>query len=292
MRSGDVVLDEPRRTEVADLHREVSTQVLLIDTTLLRLAAKLTDHGVPMRVLKGPSVAALYPDPLWRPYVDVDVLVPGERFDEAAALLGELGFRRRSVEVRPGFDRRFGKGATYYKDDAANVDLHRTLVAGPYAFLVGPSELFDSPAHFELSGTRLATLSPEARLIHTCISATLSDSEPKLITMRDVVQGWRDPTLDHAELCRLCAQWHIGDVVNSTMSKVNESLDLKDADALPGELAAPESSMTTRLAEWAYRGEAKRWRRQSLAAIPFVPGWADRVSYARAILRRRGLGDG
>ena len=209
--------------------------------------------------------------------VDVDVLVPGERFDDAAALLGELGFRRRSVESRPGFDRRFGKGATFSKDDAANVDLHRTLVAGPYAFLIDPSDLYDSPAHFELSGTRLAALSPEARFIHTCISATLSDSEPKLITLRDVVQTSRDPTLDRAELRRLCARWHIGDVVNSTMSTVNESLGLEAADALPGDLATPESSATARIAEWAYRGQEKRWRRQSLAAIPFIPGWAERV---------------
>ena len=40
-------------------------------------------------------------------------------------------FGRESAEPRPGFDRRFGKGVCLVRPDGVQVDLHRTLAAGP-----------------------------------------------------------------------------------------------------------------------------------------------------------------
>ena len=197
---------------------------------------------------------------------------------------------RRSVELRPGFDRRFGKGATFHREADANIDLHRTLVAGPYAFLIDPDNLFDRPSEFEVSGTDLEALSPEARFIHSCISATLSDATPKLITLRDVVQTYRNPELDTDEVRRLCDAWRIGQVVNAAAATVNRVLELPESAWLPTDLAAPDASVTERLARWGYRAQHKRWRRQALTAIPFVPGWSDRVAYARAVLTSKSIG--
>lgn len=45
----------------------------------------------PVMLVKGPSAAALYPDPTARPFVDIDLLVPDARATQAALLAG--GFR-------------------------------------------------------------------------------------------------------------------------------------------------------------------------------------------------------
>ncbi len=290
IRGGDVAVDDRRAAEVEDLHRRVSTKVLLLDTTLVRVAATLSDRAIPLRVLKGPATAALYPDPLWRPYVDVDLLVPGDRFADAADALADLGYRRRSVELRPGFDRQFGKGATFHREADANLDLHRTLVAGPYAFLIDPASLFDRPSGFEVSGTRLEALSPEARFIHSCISATLSDATPKMITLRDVVQTYRNPELDVDEVRGLCEAWRIGQIVSEALEMVNAALALPEPARVPADLVVSSASIRERVAGWGYRARNKRWRRQALTAIPFVPGWSDRVAYSRAVLTSRSIG--
>lgn len=290
MRAGAIRLDSRRREEVEQLHRQVSTKVLLLDTTLSRVANALTDHLVPMRVLKGPATSALYSDPLLRPYVDIDLLVPGDRFADAAELLTKMGHHRRSVELRPGFDRRFGKGATFHRAADANIDLHRTLLSGPYAFLIEPSTLFDRPAEIEVAGTHLEALCPEAQFVHACISATLSDAEPKLITLRDAVQTFRNPALDLDELRRLCTDWRIGGVVDATMASVNSILGLRQSESLPPDLGLRRSSVVERVAQWGYGAHNKRWRRQALTAIPFVPGWSDRAAYARAVFRSRSFG--
>ena len=168
--------------------------------------------------------------------------MPGDRFADAAAALHDLGYQRRSVELRPGFDRRFGKGATFHRKADANIDLHRTFVAGPYAFLIDPGDLFDHPTEFEVSGNCLEALSPEAGFIHSCISATLSDAQPKLITLRDVVQTYRNPELDADEVRRLCDAWRIGHVVNTTTATVNTVLGLPESERLRTDLAAPGAS--------------------------------------------------
>ena len=113
----------------------------------------------------------MYPDPQWRPYVDVDVLVPGERIGEAIAVLADLGYQRQSPELRRGFDQRFGKGTTLRKAAAATVDLHRTLIAGPYSFLIDADSLFVQPRSFQCAQDSLRTLNAEAQLVHCAVSA-------------------------------------------------------------------------------------------------------------------------
>ncbi len=48
----------------------------------------------------------------------------------------DAGGRRRFSEVRPGFDRRWGKGACVVAADGTELDVHRTFVAGPFGLTV------------------------------------------------------------------------------------------------------------------------------------------------------------
>ena len=97
----------------------------------------LEKAGIAHRVLKGHAWAhTVYPDPSWRAFGDVDLLVGTDDSDRAVEVLESTGVRRTLPEVRPGFDRRFGKDATLLSASGREVDLHRLLVAGPYGLWV------------------------------------------------------------------------------------------------------------------------------------------------------------
>ena len=100
---------------------------------MLRTVQRLDSVGIPVRVLKGTASSHLdYPDPALRTYGDVDLLVPGDHYEQAVRLLVSDGAHRRYPEPRTGFDRRFGKGCSLRTPDGLEVDLHRTFTMGPY----------------------------------------------------------------------------------------------------------------------------------------------------------------
>ena len=288
VRTGSLSLDDDRRDEVDGIHREVAARVLLLETTLPSVAGLLDAGGVPFRVLKGPAAAALYPDPIWRPYVDIDLLVPGDRFAGAARILDRAGYRRRNAGLGEDFDRRFGKGATFcHETIGVNTDLHRTLVAGPYGFLIDPDDLFAGSATIDMAGVSLPAMAAEAQFIHSCISTMLSDARPKLITLRDVAEQLRVGVPDPARVDHLCERWRIGGVVSAAVDIAEETLDIHNEQGSTIATRAPHRA--ERIATWAYTGSRKRWRRQTLTAGLFVPGWTDRLTYLRSIVRARGL---
>ncbi|MBA3621797.1 MAG: hypothetical protein H0W51_05695 [Euzebyales bacterium] len=59
-------------------------------------------------------------------------------------MLGNCGYRRSWPQLRPGFDRRFGKGAPLRRDEGWELDLHRTFVMGPFGLTVDLDGLFAS----------------------------------------------------------------------------------------------------------------------------------------------------
>jgi hypothetical protein len=126
----------------------VATRTLRVDRVTTEVVTALGAADVPTILLKGPSIARwLYPDG-GRTYVDVDLLVPSDRFERAGGVLEGLGFKARlegfnptelalfhsnrrldpqetQVEVTYLRERARGRGSTGRHAD--NVDLHRTL---------------------------------------------------------------------------------------------------------------------------------------------------------------------
>src|SRR5437879_3101885 len=88
------------------------------------------------------------------------------RFEE-----GELGFTRPRPEPRPGFSERFGKAATHRGVDGLELDLHRTLVVGPFGLWLEPDELFEHAILFHLWGRELRRLDDTALVLHACLNA-------------------------------------------------------------------------------------------------------------------------
>ncbi len=177
---------------------------LLVDATTALDAA-----GLEHRVLKGVALAHLaYPDPAWRVFGDVDLLVPGASLTAAVRVLEPaLGLSRVEAELRPGFDDRFGKEALLQAPGGPELDLHRTFAQGALGLTVELEDLFVPGQPFTLGGHRLQALPPSQQLIHAAYAAVMGDWPPRLAAVRDVAQILLtlDPPFD--EVLRFARRW-------------------------------------------------------------------------------------
>jgi len=186
---GRLLLTADQSAALSMAQTDAMCTCLHLEATLLELVQAMSEAGVGIRVIKGPASAHLdYPSPELRHFGDLDLLVRSEQTDLAKAVLGELGYTRSTPEPRPGFDRRFGKGATFVAGDGTNVDLHRTLVMGPLGLRIGLDDMWDESDFFALAGERVETLAPVHRLLVACYNAVIGDTQPRLSTLRDIVQ--------------------------------------------------------------------------------------------------------
>lgn len=193
-----------QRERAEQSHIQVLCGVLQLEHLLLRTVEQLAGAGIPYRALKGAAVAHQdYARPGDRVFGDVDVLVPGEHFDDAVAVLCAAGCRRRFPEPRPGFDRRFGKGTCLVTSDGLELDLHRTFAIGSFGERLAIDEIWRRRDGYSLAGVVIDTLPPEERLMHAAYHTVLGDRQPRLIPMRDVAQIALTRSLDWQHLRQL-----------------------------------------------------------------------------------------
>jgi hypothetical protein len=168
-----------------------------------------------------------------RSFGDIDLLVRSDDFDEAAGLLLSLGYGRSAPEPRPGFDRRFGKGATFVSlDDGTNVDLHRTFVMGPLGLQVRLDELWEGTETFVLAGQKLASLAPTQRLLAACYNAVIGDASPRLSTLRDVAQIVLSGEVEASDAIEMAIGWRAEHVLALGVRAAWQELDISDVVGL------------------------------------------------------------
>lgn len=215
-------------------HVEAMCVCLHLEATLLDVQAALAADGVVCRVVKGPASAHLdYADPTLRAFGDIDLLVRSEDFDTVSASLPDLGFHRSSPEPRPGFDRRFGKGATYLAaSDGTNLDLHRTFVMGPLGLQVRLDELWDGEESFVLAGHRVSALAAPQRLLGACYNAIVGDRNPRLSTLRDIAQLVLGGEVMAGDVIEMARGWQASHVLALGIRAAWDKLDIADVVAL------------------------------------------------------------
>ncbi|HZD79761.1 MAG TPA: nucleotidyltransferase family protein, partial [Actinomycetota bacterium] len=147
-------LTDGQASELLNLHRAAMAWSLGVERKLLVLAEAFEVEGIAFAVLKGASVAhTAYAEPCLRSFADLDLLVRTQDYERACRLLGALGHVRQRPEPRPGWEARFGKASVHkHPQDRIEVDLHRTLVLGPFGLWIDPEELLDRRVTFELGG--------------------------------------------------------------------------------------------------------------------------------------------
>jgi hypothetical protein len=227
-------LTGPQTEKLLAAHTEAMCVCLRLEACLLDLQSSFDAHGIPLRVVKGPASAHLdYAEPTLRSFGDLDLLVPSDAFDTAVHRLAELGFHRETPEPRPGFDRRFGKGATFLAAaDGTNVDLHRTFVMGPLGLQVRQDELWAAPETFMLAGRTIKALPSGHRLIAACYNAVVGDRNPRLSTLRDIVQLMLSGEVGTRDAVDLAAGWRASHVLALGIRTAWQRLDIADVVGL------------------------------------------------------------
>jgi hypothetical protein len=270
--------------EAAAAHQRAMSLALLLERDLLQVAARLGDDGVPFRVLKGSALAHLdEPDPSRRAFGDIDLLVRGIDIERVEALLTERGGVRRYAEPRRGFDRRFSKGASFSFGHNSEVDLHRTLTAGPFGLTIDLDELFDHTETFRIAGVELHTVDRRSRFLHACFHAMLGSPSPRTSTLRDIV---RTAPVDVEELRATLARaerWQAEAVVALAVMTTRRRFGWRP---LPELLAWAEHTYpSSRDRRWlaGSSGGERTYARQMVTGIEAVPRPADKLAYALAI---------
>lgn len=283
---GDLPVTEPQRAETNRLHVAMVTTCLLLERDLVTLLDAFDHWAIDHRVLKGPAFAQLdYPAPSLRVFGDVDVLVRGDQFDAAAEVLTSLGYRRRYREVRPGFDRQFGKGASWTGPDRREVDLHRTFVMGPFGLMIDLDRLWEPGDPFVVGPRSARTLRPSHRILHACYHAALGKREPQLVPLRDTAEMLLHPRTDDelwSETLREAGRWGGEAVVARSVSAAWETFDLPDDERSRW---ATRRAVTHReeRALRTYSDPAMSYAARQFEALRVIHGTRARAQYAFAL---------
>lgn len=276
------VPDTPRRSLI-DRYRESSAHCLRLEQELFRIADALERSGVPLVVLKGPALAhTVYPDPSWRPFRDLDLLVRTRDWRTACDLLADVGCVRKLPEPRRGFDERFGKAATHRTPSGLEVDLHRTLVLGPFGLWIRADELFEHTSEFNLAGRLFIRLDDTALLVHACVHAALGQQEPYGQQLRDISQVLSKVHPDAGYLQALARRWRLGPVIRRAFELEASLVGGGWPVAFRPVLAQAPSAQEQRLLR-AYTSERRGNAGTALTSLRAISGVRNRLAYTFAL---------
>ncbi len=282
-RAGFLRLSESQGEELLRHQREAMLWALTLERRLLQLSDAFQGASLEFVVLKGSALAhTVYPDPCWRPFGDLDLLVRTSDWRAACSLLSELGFHRKLPEPRPGFGERFANAASHIDGEGCEVDLHRSLVIGPFGLWIDPAELFERKDFFRLGGHLLPRLEDTALLLHACVHAALGYSPPLLLPIRDVAQVAANASIDWARLAAWGRRWKLRAVIQHAFETATDlGLDLPqgvwglmDVNATRRERRALRSYTTSR------RGRGG----VALSTLEALPGVRAKLAYISAML--------
>jgi hypothetical protein len=250
--SGVLPATSSQTEEAIEADEAAISTALRLEQFLLGVGAWLDRAGVTFRVLKGPAVAHIdYPDPVWRGFGDIDLLIPPDHLDQTVQLLTEHGFTRRFPQLRAGFDRRFTKSVSMTSPDGQEIDLHRTLTTGGFGQRISVDALWQTPGStFVLAGRRFTALGPEERLLHACYHAVLGNSPPRLAPLRDVAQMLTEGDVDPSRARALATAWQGEAAIAHAITTAQRTLDV---------------ALVHPLAEWANGFVAPPRQRRDLA---------------------------
>ena len=280
--SGALPATESQKGEATAWDLQVLGHQARLDRLLVDAVDVLDEAGIDHRVLKGPALArTAYPRPEARHYYDIDLLAPAECFDDAVNALCAAGFRRRSPPPRPGYDRRFAKSVTLRSPDDLELDLHRTLIAGPFGFLLDLPGLWAAKAYIDVNGRTLKCFAPEENLLHMCCSAALADVPPRWSALRDVAQLLHSDQIDNARFAEIVREQRFGLAASTALATTAERLGLDASDELIvwATHYKPTRSEYRRLR--VYR-DRRNFAAQSLESLLVLRGMRNRLAFGYA----------
>ena len=282
--AGSLTLSSGQAEDLLERYRDAMLQVLALERHLVTLSAALEDAGVELVLLKGSALAhTVYPDPSWRPFADLDFLVRGRDWQRANEVLAERGFRRALPEQRAGFDVRFGKAAELTGEDGLTIDLHRTLVVGPFGLWIDLDELFAGTTSFSLGGCTLRRLDDSSLFLHACIHASLGWWPPLLMPIRDVAQVASSANVDWDVVSERTRHWRLAVVVRHALQTARDTLGASVPEEARVVMAIQPRRKERRALE-AYTTGRRQRGGTAISTLRAIPGARAKAAYVRALL--------
>jgi hypothetical protein len=212
---------------------------MLVVAHMAAVVEALEQLRMPHAVLKGPALAEhVYPDPSWRAYDDLDVLVSSADAPAARAAIENLGARvpvlQRAITDR-GFD---GEVALFF-GDGVNVDLHHEVINDESIrrhFSVPIAEMLSRTRSVQLSGRDVRILDAEDQLLHLCLHAAVSNGR-RLVWLLDIDQAVRRDPADPERLVARARRWRAGLPAAVMLERARQVLDTPVDDDLLDALA-------------------------------------------------------
>ncbi|MFT4866775.1 MAG: hypothetical protein ACI9N0_002903 [Ilumatobacter sp.] len=269
--------------QLTEQHAASQAHMLRLERMLLDVAEAFGGAGINFRVLKGASLAHLvYADPAWRNAADIDLLIPSHQFDAAVRIaIDQLGGEQVVPELRPGFDREFGK-ESLVRIGKLELDLHRTFVAGPFGLSIDLDELFRDGTEITIGGRQSFGLGAEHRFLHACYDTALGDYPVRLGSVRDLLLCRTQLQADLDQVVATARRWRGLAVVQRAAQLV---VDSAGAEAGVGfaELAAIDVPRRQAWLLRSYLTPARSYSRP-LASLAAISGVRARLRYMHAIL--------
>ncbi|MCI0633998.1 MAG: nucleotidyltransferase family protein [Actinobacteria bacterium] len=284
LEAGALTLEDADAERLLDRHRAAMTVALELERRLLEVTPSMEDAGIEFLVLKGPAVArAFFPDPSWRSFGDLDLLVRTADWQAACIALATAGFRRRLPEPRRGFDERFGKAATHVGPGGVQIDLHRTLVLGPFGLWLEPEGLFEGTTELSIGGHDFRRLDDTRAFLHACMHAALGSRMVRLVPLRDVAQIAAIGAVEWSELDRLADRWRLRAVVRRALEEARATLGFEPPSPARLFLEAPIDHREQRALD-AYLTDRRSRGGTARSTLRAIPGLGAKAAYLRALV--------
>lgn len=278
-----IEVSESARSELAEVHQHVMVLALQIERLLLEVTDGLREGGVEPLVIKGPAIAHRhFVDPSMRQFGDIDLLLRAEDLERSYQLLTDLGLRRRIPQHRPGFDQRYGKGATFLTEDGLEVDVHRTFAEGAFGITARPDEAFVAPDVISVGGATFRTPSAPITLVALCLHAMLGTRLARISNLLDVAK--LIAVVEPAEAIDIAERWRCEVVLAMAVRATDERFGLPSDHELVSWAADHRGPLRQRVALTAYRSRRRSYGLQILSALPAIDGVRGRVDFLRALL--------
>lgn len=277
METGMLEMSDGATRDLVDRHDAVMARTLTVEDRMLDVVDALGSAAVDHRILKGSALAHLVAlDPADREFRDVDVLVRSPEITRAVEELEALGARRVRPPLSADFDRRFAKSVTL-RWQGVEIDIHRTVAAGPFGVWSTPDDLFSSPSGFTVADRSLNTLDRTHHLLHACYHVALGQSLPALANLRDIALlstgDW-----DESRFRETVERWQGRAVVARAVRLVQRLLEVDVGKELARFTPEPGDGDLLR----PYEGAGNRFPALAVATLRALPA-RDRAAFARAI---------
>lgn len=281
--AGGLRLTDEQADQLFGVHRDAMTWCLRVEKKLLALDDVFREGELGYAVLKGASIAhTMYEEPCLRPFGDLDLLVRSRDYERACSLLERTGHARRRPEPRGHFDVRFGKGSVHkHPDDGVEVDLHRTLVLGPFGLWMDPERLLDRAVPFSVGGRQILRLDDTGMFVNVAMHAALGWEVPRVSPLRDMAELACRGEIDERVLDDWAERCHIGAVLRHAVEELKRALHVEISGRLEPLEHWPISSRERRLLR-AY-SSGRRTSGTAFATLAAIPSVRAKTAYIWAL---------